>query len=88
MLSGLNTTNSGQYPEGTSGNYGRDVSTGGSNNTWWSFGANDHKHYYTPIGSVSSSFSGTAGSTETTGSGTAVSILPPYSVKYCWQRTA
>ena len=33
-------------------------------------------------------FSGTTAATETTGSGTAVDIMPPYIVKYCWERTA
>lgn len=33
-------------------------------------------------------FTGTAGTTGTTGSGTAFSNLPPYVVKYCWERTA
>ena len=28
------------------------------------------------------------GKTDSTGSGTAVSIMPPYTVKYCWERTA
>ena len=34
------------------------------------------------------SFSGTQSSTLNTGSNTAFSILPPYAVRYCWQRTA
>lgn len=34
------------------------------------------------------SFSGTQGTTSSNGSGTAFSILPPYVVKYCWERTA
>ena len=34
------------------------------------------------------SFSGSAGNTGLSGSGTAFSILPPYVVKYCWERTA
>ncbi len=34
------------------------------------------------------SFSGSAGTTDTSGSGTAFSILPPYVVKYCWERIA
>ena len=37
---------------------------------------------------VTGSFSGTSGTTDTSGSGTAFSILPPYVVKYCWERTA
>lgn len=34
------------------------------------------------------SFTGTAGTTGSKGSGQAVSIMPPYVVKYCWERTA
>ena len=34
------------------------------------------------------SFSGTQGTTSSNGSGTSFSILPPYVVKYCWERTA
>lgn len=34
------------------------------------------------------SFSGTQGTTSSDGSGTAFSIIPPYVVKYCWERTA
>ena len=33
-------------------------------------------------------FTGNAGTTESNGSGTSFSILPPYVVKYCWERTA
>ena len=39
-------------------------------------------------GETEPSFSGTAGYTGTNGSGTSFSILPPYVVKYCWERTA
>ena len=70
----------------------------------------NHTHSFTPSGTVSSSFSGTAGNTGaagtgntgetapsftgtagytgTNGSGSSFSILPPYIVKYCWERTA
>lgn len=34
------------------------------------------------------SFSGTQGTTSSNGSGTAFNILPPYVVKYCWERIA
>lgn len=34
------------------------------------------------------SFSGSAGTTDSKGSGAAFSIMPPYVVKYCWERTA
>lgn len=33
-------------------------------------------------------FTGTAGTTSSSGSGASFSILPPYIVKYCWERTA
>lgn len=38
--------------------------------------------------SVAPAFTGTAGTTGATGSGTAFSNMPPYAVKYCWERTA
>ena len=47
-----------------------------------------HIHNVTAKGTVSSSFSGSAGTTGSNGSGTSFSILPPYVVKYCWERTA
>ena len=61
-----------------------------------------HNHKYTPSGNVSSTFTGTAGTTGgstptftgtagttgANGSGSSFSILPPYIVKYCWERTA
>ena len=34
------------------------------------------------------SFTGTAGYTSSSGCGSSFSILPPYIVKYCWERTA
>ena len=33
-------------------------------------------------------FTGSTGTTDTNGSGTAFSIIPPYVVKYCFERTA
>ena len=39
-------------------------------------------------GATAPSFTGTAGYTGANGSGSAFSILPPYVVKYCWERTA
>ena len=33
-------------------------------------------------------FTGTSGTTSSNGSGTSFSIMPPYIVKYCWERTA
>ena len=37
--------------------------------------------------STAPSFTGTAGTTGANGSGSSFSILPPYVVKYCWERT-
>ena len=39
-------------------------------------------------GSTAPSFTGTSGNTGANGSGSSFSILPPYIVKYCWERTA
>ena len=84
---------------------------------YWTWSTNtDHTHSFTPSGTVSSSFSGTAGYTgetapsfsgtagytgetapsfsgtagytDSNGSGSSFSILPPYVVKYCWERMA
>ena len=89
---------------------------GGGYHFWTNATNTDHTHSFTPSGTVSSSFSGTAGNTGSTtpsftgtagntgsttpsftgtagntsssGSGSSFSILPPYVVKYCWERTA
>ena len=77
--------------------------TGGSFRVNYSLNIS-HTHNVTAKGTVSSSFSGKkeftsskastgsfsgiSGTTGTSGSGTAFSILPPYVVKYCWERTA
>ena len=38
--------------------------------------------------STQPTFTGTAGTTSSNGSGTSFSILPPYVIKYCFERTA
>ena len=50
-----------------------------------------HTHSVTASGTISGGaykFTGTAGTTGSNGSGTSFSILPPYVVKYCFERTA
>lgn len=50
-----------------------------------------HTHKVTAKGTISGgeySFTGAAGTTEATGSGTAFSNMPPYIGKYCWERVA
>ena len=59
-----------------------------------------HTHTYSGSGTTGGSsnnttsttstgnFKGTAGTTGSNGEGTGFSILPPYIVKYCWERTA
>ena len=62
-----------------------------------SFKGNSHTHTFTGTeqtvratqgGTVASTFTGTSSSTGSVGSAIAVNILPPYIVKYCWERTA
>ncbi len=51
----------------------------------------NHTHSVTASGTISGgtyTFTGTEGTTGNKGSGTAVDIMPPYVVKYCWERTA
>jgi hypothetical protein len=47
----------------------------------YDYGVEKHSHTFTPSGSIS-------GQTDSTGSGTSFSIMPPYLVMYCWKRTA
>ena len=67
---------------GTAGTTGAD----GTGNT----GVTQPSFYGTAgnTGATQPSFSGTAGYTGSSGSGSSFSILPPYIVKYCWERTA
>lgn len=48
----------------------------------------NHTHTYTPSGNVSAHSHTLPTNTGSKGDGTAFSIMPPYVVKYCWQRTA
>ena len=61
------------------------------------FHGSPHSHTFTGTeqtikatqgGTVASTFTGTSSSTSSVGSTTAINILPPYIVKYCWERTA
>ena len=54
----------------------------------WNKRASTLNFSMTPSGTVSSSFTGYRGTTSPEGSGSAFNILPPYVVKYCWERTA
>lgn len=51
-----------------------------------------HTHNVTAAGTITitgnPSFSGTASNTGYTGSGTAVDKMPPYIIKYCWERVS
>ena len=71
------------YCYGTEGTW--NVQEGGYDNVSLNV---SHTHSVTAKGTVSSSFRGYAGTTGSNGSGTSFSILPPYVVKYCWERTA
>ena len=42
----------------------------------------------TSLTTSSGTFTGSDGTTDSSGSGTSFSIMPPYVVKYCWERTA
>ena len=51
-----------------------------------------HTHTFTPSGSISitsnPTFTGSGGTTSSVGNGASFSIMPPYVIKYCWERTA
>ena len=54
--------------------------------------AGSHYHSFNLSGSLSvtenPTFTGTSGTTETTGGSSAFNVMNPYVVKYCWERTA
>ena len=87
-----NTNKSGQFAwtstprtDGSSSSTGREVLTSGSSTITISGttdGASGNTSNATPT------FTGNAGTTGSNGSGSAFNILPPYVVKYCWERTA
>ena len=91
-----NTGNAQPSFSGTAGTTG-EAGTGNTGSTTPSFtGTAGNTGSTTPsftgtsgnTGSTTPSFTGTAGYTGSNGSGTSFSILPPYVVKYCWERTA
>lgn len=78
-------------PVTTSGGAGAVLNRGSS--VQWTNYAGDHNHSFTTDRantgiSIDSETISISGNTSTSGSGTAFSILPPYVVKYCWERTA
>ena len=68
--------------------YGSSSVVGGSTSS-----VGNHSHYYTPSGSVSSSFSGNSGNTgyyggDSNGNTASFSTIDPYITVYMWKRTA
>ena len=66
--------------------------SGPTESTQPTFTGDAHNHTFTGTASTTDSatptFTGSSGTTESNGSGTSFSILPPYVVKYCFERTA
>ena len=78
-------------PVTTSGGAGAVLNRGSS--VQWTNYAGNHSHSFTTDSantgiSVNSATISISGNTSTSGSGTSFSILPPYVVKYCFERTA
>lgn len=66
--------------------------SGTTGSTQPTFTGDAHNHTFTGTTSATDSatptFTGTSGTTGSNGSGTSFSIMPPYVVKYCFERTA
>ena len=71
---------------GTAGTTGSTTQNGSVSSTFTGTGGTTGST--TQDGTVSSSFTGNSGNTGSVGSGSSISIMPPYVVKYCWERTA
>lgn len=87
----LYNTGSSYYCDGGAGSKSGGVGLNASDN--WSGSTSSessHTHSVTAAGSVSSSFTGTSGNTDSAGSGVAFSVptIPPYQAVYVWKRTA
>jgi microcystin-dependent protein len=77
-----------------------EVQRGYNERTWWAVTCGKHHHYVGVTGSIpettmvsgftqpTGTFSGNEGTTSTVGGGQAHNNMPPYIVKYCWERTA
>ena len=80
---GITTTWPGAY-NGSYGSVGHTHTFSGT--TGWMNQNYSHAHTVTASGSVSSSFSGTAGTTGSTGKGTSFSVQNPYTAIYMYKR--
>ena len=88
ILTGGADTGSGFFKSSTNTTAGTKLRwTYGTDGSWDTSSLSDSVSWK-DAGSVSSSFKGYEGTTSPEGSGTSFSILPPYVVKYCWERTA
>ena len=83
---------SGSLANATTGDTSTKISTGAGTSHSHSMA---HTHSVTASGylygktdATQPTFTGTQGTTSSVGSGTAVDKMPPYIVKYCWERTA
>lgn len=75
------------YGLSTSGGFGgRAIATGMSNTTGTAAKSDSHYHTLTAKGTVSSTFTGSARDTSSTGNGTSFSVLNPYVTVYMWKR--